>query len=116
MIPDPERFAADWYASWNAHDLDGILSHYGEDVVFTSPFVADLGFGPDGRLVGKEKLRAYFRAGLERFPDLHFEPLALLTGSESVVLYYRSVEGRPSAEMMLLGSDGLVREVFAHYG
>ncbi len=116
MISDPERFAADWYASWNAHDLDRMLAHYREDVVFTSPFVARLGFGPDGRLTGKEKLRAYFSAGLERFPDLRFEPLALLTGSESVVLYYRSVEGRLSAEMMLLDSDGLVREVFAHYG
>lgn len=116
MITEPERFAADWYASWNAHDLDRILSHYREDVVFTSPFIADLGFSPDGRLVGREKLRAYFSAGLERFPDLRFEPIALLTGSDSVVLHYRSVEGRPSAEMMVLDSEGLVREVFAHYG
>jgi hypothetical protein len=116
VISDPERFAADWYASWNDHDLDRILAHYSEEVVFTSPFVAALGFGQDGRLTGKEKLRAYISTGLERFPDLKFEPFALLTGSESVVLYYRSVEERLSAEMMLFDSAGLVREVFAHYG
>jgi ketosteroid isomerase-like protein len=23
-----KRFAHSWYSAWNAHDLDGIISHY----------------------------------------------------------------------------------------
>jgi ketosteroid isomerase-like protein len=38
-----ERFAADWIAAWNSHDLDVILSHYADDVVFHSPRIALVG-------------------------------------------------------------------------
>ena len=31
-----EQFAAGWIAAWNGHDLDQILSHYTDDVVFRS--------------------------------------------------------------------------------
>lgn len=111
-----QRLAEEWYAAWNAHDLDRIVSHYSDDVVFTSPFVAKLGSDPQGRLVGKAALRQYFGVALERFPDLEFEPIALLTGVNSLVLHYRSVEGRLAGELMVLGEDGLVHEAVAHYG
>jgi ketosteroid isomerase-like protein len=26
-----QRFADEWYAAWNAHDLDAILDHYTDD-------------------------------------------------------------------------------------
>jgi ketosteroid isomerase-like protein len=111
-----QALAEEWYAAWNEHDLDRILSHYSEDIVFTSPFVAKLGSNPDGRLTGKEALRDYFAVALERFPDLEFEPIALMTGVESMVLHYHSVERRLAAEVLFLGPDGLIRETVAHYG
>jgi ketosteroid isomerase-like protein len=110
------ELAEEWYAAWNAHDLEGILSHYSDEVVFTSPFVAKLGTDPDGRLRGKAALREYFALALERFPDLRFEPIALLTGARSMVLHYHSVEDRLAAELLVLGADGLVDESVAHYG
>jgi ketosteroid isomerase-like protein len=111
-----ERLAEEWYAGWNAHNLERILSHYRDDVVFVSPFVADIAGRADGRLEGKEALRDYFGAALSRFPDLAFEPIALLVGVDSLVLHYRSVEDRLAAELMIVGDDGLVRESVAHYG
>jgi ketosteroid isomerase-like protein len=30
-------FAERWVKNWNAHDLEGLLSHFSDDVVFTSP-------------------------------------------------------------------------------
>ena len=30
----PDAFAAEWIAAWNAHDLDRILAHYAEGIVF----------------------------------------------------------------------------------
>ena len=31
------RFTETWLRDWNTHDLDAILAHYSDDVVFTSP-------------------------------------------------------------------------------
>ena len=108
-------FAEEWYAAWNSHDLDAILGHYSDDVEFTSPFVVALFDEPSGTIRGKEDLRAYFARGLERFPDLRFEPLDVLAGVDSVTLSYVSVEGRRAAEVMTLGPDGRVVRVLAHY-
>jgi ketosteroid isomerase-like protein len=113
---DSERFAADWYAAWDAHDLDAIVAHYDEDVSFTSPFVVRLTGDPSGRLEGRDAVRSYFARALERYPDLRFEPLALMTGVDSVVLHYISVEGLLAAELMTLAADGRVTAVVAHYG
>jgi hypothetical protein len=113
-VTDFEQFAADWYEGWNNHDLDAILEHYAEDIAFTSPFVARLA-GGDGTLHGRDELRRYFATAFERFPDLHFEPIAVATGVDSVVLHYRSVQGLLAAEMMILNDEGKVARVYAHY-
>ncbi len=31
---DPWQFAQDWQDGWNSHDLDRIMAHYHEEVVF----------------------------------------------------------------------------------
>jgi ketosteroid isomerase-like protein len=109
------RFAAEWYAAWNAHDLERILSHYADDVEMASPLVAELAGRADGRIVGKDALRAYFAAGLEKYPDLHFEPLELFAGVDSLVLRYVSVDRRPSAEVVFLDETGRIGRYLAHY-
>ena len=39
-IPDPLAFSAEWVAAWNARDVEAVLSHFHDDVVFTSPTAA----------------------------------------------------------------------------
>ena len=41
------RFVDDWVTEWNSHNLEGLLAHYRDDVVFTSP-VAIAVIGGDG--------------------------------------------------------------------
>jgi ketosteroid isomerase-like protein len=112
---DAARLADEWFAAWNAHDLEAIIAHYAEDVEFVSPFVAVLNDDPAGIVRGKDELRAYFARALERFPDLRFEPLDVLVGVDSVTLSYVSVGGRRAAEVMTVGDDGQVTRVLAHY-
>ena len=109
-----ERFADKWYAAWNAHDLDAILGHYADDVEMASPLVSALTGRDDGSLAGKDALRAYFAAGLERFPELRFEPIELFVGVDSLVLHYRSGE-RLSAEVVFLDENDLVTRYYANY-
>ena len=110
-----QEFAREWYAAWNAHDLEGILGHYADDVEMASPLVSVLTGAADGRIVGKDALRAYFAAGLEKYPELHFEPLELFVGVSSLVLRYLGANGQPSAEVVFLNEKGKISRYFAHY-
>ena len=109
------RLAHEWIDAWNRHDLDGIMAHYAEDVMFTSPFVATLANEPSGTLQSATALRAYFSKGLAAYPNLQFELLDVLTGVTSVTLYYRSVQGKLAAEVMKLNGAGLIARVDVHY-
>ena len=35
-----DRFASEWQAAWNSHDLSRILAHYADGVVFRSATAA----------------------------------------------------------------------------
>lgn len=109
------NLANDWVAAWNAHDLDLILEHYEDAVELTSPVAAQFLGTPDGKIVGKTNLRAYFQRGLEAYPELHFHLEDVLWGLNSVVLYYANQKGTRSAEFMELSAAGNVARVVAHY-
>src|SRR5262249_10975142 len=67
---DAERFAAEWIERWNARDVEGVLAHYHDDLVFRSPKAAAI--VGQGELQGKEALRAYWREALTRITSLRF--------------------------------------------
>lgn len=108
-----DAFAAEWIAAWNDHDLDAILSHYADEVVFRSPFAVRL--TGDGTVRGKDALRAYFAIALTKFPDLRFRLRHALPGVNSLVLVYESVEGLLAAEAFEFDSGGKVTRVNCHY-
>ncbi|MDQ6735791.1 MAG: nuclear transport factor 2 family protein [Nitrospirota bacterium] len=110
-----ESLARGWVEAWNRHDLDGIMAHYADDIVFSSPFVATLANEPTGTLRSAAAVRAYFRQGLAVYPDLRFELLDVLTGVTSVTLYYRSVKDKLAAEVMSLNANGVIGRVDVHY-
>lgn len=114
--PDFARqFAQDWIDAWNSHDLDRILEHYDDEAVLSSP-VALQRLGGDGALRGKPALRDYFSRGLEAYPDLRFDLIEALWGTETIVVLYRNNHrGTKTAEVMLLNPAGKVVRVWANY-
>jgi ketosteroid isomerase-like protein len=34
---EAQEFAQQWVKDWNAHDIDALVEHFTDDVVFTSP-------------------------------------------------------------------------------
>ncbi|MEC5148302.1 nuclear transport factor 2 family protein [Chitinophaga sp. 212800010-3] len=110
-----QQFAEAWHRAWNAHDLEEILSHYDDNVVFYSPVIIRINNDPSGCIKGRENLRAYFAKALQAYPDLHFELYHILEGINSVVLYYKSINEKLAAETMVLNEQGHVIEVRAHY-
>lgn len=109
------QFASDWLTAWNRHDLDAILSHYADDIEFTSPFVAKLLGEADGTVHGKAKLREYFAKGLAAYPDLAFELHQVFCGVNSLTLMYRSVNNLMASEVMELNARNQITRVHAHY-
>ena len=88
-----EQFTNEWLDAWNSHDLERILSHFTDDVVFTSPVAIRVLEGSDGVIRGKAALRHYWGIGLERIPDLHFELESIYLGVRTVVINYRNQAG-----------------------
>jgi ketosteroid isomerase-like protein len=109
------KLARDWVAAWNTRDLDAIMSHYEDAVQLTSPAAAQLLGTADGKVVGKESLRAYFQHGLEAYPQLKFHLEDVLWGVASVVLYYTNQKGTRTAEFMEISARGKVARVVANY-
>jgi predicted ester cyclase len=108
-------FARQWAQAWNSHDLEAILSHYDESVELTSPAAAQLLNTVDGKVRGKDHLRAYFQRGLEAHPELHFEIEEVLVGLSSIVLYFKNQKGTHTAEFMELSANRKVIRVVANY-
>lgn len=106
--------AKEWIEAWNAHDLDRILAHYHDEVIFRSPYVAAFG-EPSGTLHGKAALRDYFAQAMARVPDLTFELDRVFVGVASIAVSYRGVAGVPAIEVMGSGDGTLASEVSCHY-
>lgn len=111
-----KSFANEWINAWNSHDLDLILSHYSDDFTITTPIALSLFPESKGIVKGKEAVKAYWKVGLERIPNLKFELLDVLVGINGLTLYYKNTAtGRKSAEMMHFNSDLKVNKAHVHY-
>ncbi len=109
------EFARRYYSAWNARDLEAILALYAEDIEFSSPYIAALGFSPDGVIHGKPMLRAYFQRALDRAPALTFTPEGLCVGARGHTLIYRNHRGERAAEVHELDEAGRVIRADATY-
>ena len=108
-----QAFAEQWVADWNTRDVDALLKHFTDDVVFTSPVAVRL-LGCDGVIRGKEALRKYWSAGVRLIPDLRFEVLAVYVGISTLVINYRNQDGGVVCEVLAFDGD-LVREGHGTY-
>jgi hypothetical protein len=111
------EFAKEWIASWNAHDLDRILSHYRDDFEMSSPMIIERMGVPTGSLKGKPAIRPYWAAGLAATPPLHFKLRDVLVGVDTIAIYYHSVtRNRMVAELLRFDDQGRVVSGAGLYG
>jgi len=110
-VMDAESFAKDWEDGWNSHDLDRILSHYREDIVFRSRKAVPL-VGA-GEIIGHEALRAYWQAALEKQPDLKFTIQHVFEGFEMIVISYKNHRDILAVETLYFDEFGRVYQASA---
>ncbi|WP_156681025.1 YybH family protein [Sphingomonas profundi] len=100
MIDDPRQFAPDWVADWNRHDIEAILRHFHEDVVFASPIARAVIPESAGIVRGKAALRDYWRRALAKVPDLHFTLIDVYVGVGAIVIHHRDQRGGEANEVL----------------
>ncbi len=101
------EFAREWEAAWNRRDIEAVLKHFHQDVVFTSPVAIQIGFAQDGIVSGKEALRRYWTAGLAKSADLRFQVTTVYQGVNTLVIAFKSQQGMDRAEVLTF-QQGLV--------
>ncbi|KQS26558.1 nuclear transport factor 2 family protein [Dyadobacter sp. Leaf189] len=108
-------FANSWLQSWNNHDIEGVLSHFSEDVQVTTPMIKIATGGTENTLYGKDAVRDYWNVAILKFPDLHFKLLCITEGVDSVALYYETVMNKTAIEVMFFDENNLVKRMDAFY-
>jgi hypothetical protein len=102
-----ERFAARWAEHWNRRDVEGVLAHFHEDVVFTSPTALAVVGSPAVR--GKDALRAYWTTALGRIESLRFIVDRIVwdpTTRELAIVYTSTINGAAKRVSENLTFDG----------
>ncbi|MCP4620972.1 MAG: nuclear transport factor 2 family protein [Bradyrhizobium sp.] len=115
---DPAYCAAlgrQWIDAWNSRDLERVLSLYSDEVEMTSDKIPQFGFDPTGTLHGKDRLRAYWRKGLDLLPDLHFTLIDVYVSPDSLVVFYQNERGAKICEYLRLDAEGKVRQGSANH-
>jgi ketosteroid isomerase-like protein len=118
VTPDDARtFAARWADAWNMRDVERVLAHFHDDVVFTSPTALAVMGTPTVR--GKEALRAYWTTALARLTSLRFTVDRVVwdaEGRELAIIYTSETDGkaRRVSENLVFDAAGRVvaAEVF----
>jgi hypothetical protein len=111
-----EAIAQEWLDAWNAHDLERVVAHFADDVDVTSPLIARLRPGSEGRLRGKEAVLSYYRDGLAASAGLHFTLIEVCIGVDEVTIVYRNQRDAVVTETLTLGPDGHAVAVGVAYG
>jgi len=108
-------FARQWVKDWNNHDIEAVLSHFADDVTFTSPLAARLFPDSEGVITGIGQLREYWSEGIRRNPALRFDLDAVYTGVDTIVIAYRNEQGTSRCEVLTF-REGLVQTGHGTYG
>jgi ketosteroid isomerase-like protein len=114
---DAQAFADCWISEWNRKDVEAVLAHISESVVFTSPRAkAIVG---SSRVEGKSGLREYWTKAIDRIHTIHFTLDYVISDGDRIgIIYIAEIDGRRMrcVEFMVFGGDGLVRQGEAMHG
>jgi hypothetical protein len=88
-------FAVQWAEAWNRRDVEAVLAHFHDDVIFTSPTA--LAVVGSATVRGKTALRDYWNTAIGRITALRFTVDRTLWDPqrrELAIVYVADIEGK----------------------
>jgi ketosteroid isomerase-like protein len=116
---DAHAFAAQWAEAWNVPDVERVLTHFHDGIVFTSPTaLAVVGVTT---VRGKQALRDYWNAAVARLGSLRFSVDRVLwdaTTREMAIVHEVEMAGRARrvSEHLTFDADGRVTRAEVFHG
>lgn len=94
MSPQNEFIAQQWFAAFNAHDLEKLLSLYDDNAEHFSPKLKIRRPETHGLVIGKDALRDWWQDAFDRLPTLHYKTTSLTANDDRIFMeYIRQVDG-----------------------
>jgi hypothetical protein len=113
------EIAKKWFAAFNEHDLDSLLSLYNNEAAHYSPKLKIRKPETNGLVVGKNALYEWWYDAFLRLPTLHYKYTTLTANEDRVFMeYIRSVANEPDmlvAEVLEI-KDGLITASRVYHG
>lgn len=110
-----QQLAREWIDAWNARDLERVLTLYDDNPEMVSAGIIKLGINTEGRVRGKDNLRAYWSRALAGHTDLHFRLLDVFASPDSIIVRYLNERGDTMCEYLRLGRDGRIVQGSANH-
>jgi limonene-1,2-epoxide hydrolase len=89
-----KEIAIKWFAAFNEHNLENLLSLYEDKAEHFSPKLKIRQPETNGLIKGKDALRAWWKDSFDRLPTLNYEVKKLTADEEQVFMeYIRHVNG-----------------------
>jgi predicted SnoaL-like aldol condensation-catalyzing enzyme len=120
MSPEQnKKIALKWFAAFNDHNLENLLSLYDDNAQHYSPKLKARRPETRGFVKGKDELREWWRDAFERLPSLKYEVVKLTADDEQVFMEYtRYVDGEESLSVgeVLEIANGLIIASRVYHG
>lgn len=107
----PEGIAEKWFAAFNAHNLEALLSLYDDNAQHYSPKLKVRRPKTNGLVQGKDALRDWWQDAFDRLPSLHYKVNSLTANDSRVFMEYtRTVDGEENMDVaeLLEIENGLI--------
>jgi hypothetical protein len=108
---EAHEFATQWARDFSAKNVDSMLSHFADEVVFTSARAATVTGNPTVR--SREELGKYWRAALESIETIRLTLDYVINDEPArrmAIVYLSEINGNRmrAAELLEFNSEGLV--------
>ena len=112
-------YAEEWTENWNKRDLEAVLAHFDDDVVFTSPKALPTVGVPTVR--GKAALLRYWTAAISAARSIRFSLRRVIWDPETPelsIVYDREIDGKNdrASEVLRFDRSGKVIQGEVFYG
>jgi ketosteroid isomerase-like protein len=112
-----QQFAETWVNDWNRRDVEAVLSHFDDEVVFISPKAQQIVGRAEMR--GKAELRNYWQTALAQIQELNFKlDRVIVDGDAVAIVYWSRLNGKTThaIESFTMNQSGLAVRGEAFYG